>query len=97
MSLIQREPRPLDRDVADFRETEKVLRKVLGGYNKTHLRQVDFPFSSVRDACLRAERLDATVGGDIPETNTSRVYLLWKAIAAKTLPSQLPIIFNIEG
>jgi hypothetical protein len=73
------------------KETEKALRKVLGEYNKTHLKETDYPLDSVRDACFRAEKLDATVaGGDIPETNTSRVYRLWKAIAAKALPSQLP-------
>jgi hypothetical protein len=35
--------------------------------------------------------LDATVaGGDIPNENTTRVYRLLKAIAAKALPQQLP-------
>jgi hypothetical protein len=35
--------------------------------------------------------LDATVpGGDIPLANTTRVYLLLKAIAANALPQQLP-------
>ena len=70
---------------------EKALRNVLGEYNKTHLKETDYSVESVRDACFRAERLDTTVtSGDIPETNTSRVYQLWKAIAAKALPSQLP-------
>jgi hypothetical protein len=67
------------------------LRATLGRYNKTKLRSGDYPFSSVSEACVRAERLDATVaGGDIPEGTTTRVYRLWKAIAAKALPSQLP-------
>jgi hypothetical protein len=36
-------------------------------------------------------RLDATVaGGEIPSANTTRVYRLLKAIAAKALPQQLP-------
>ncbi len=40
---------------------------------------------------MRAERLDATVGGgEIPRENTTRVYRLWNAIAAKALPQQLP-------
>jgi hypothetical protein len=35
--------------------------------------------------------LDATVaGGDIPLESATRVYLLWKAIAAKAHPRQLP-------
>ncbi|HXM44421.1 MAG TPA: hypothetical protein VN924_24500 [Bryobacteraceae bacterium] len=29
--------------------------------------------------------------GDIPSDNTTRVYLLLKAIAAKALPQQLPV------
>lgn len=72
-------------------KTENALRKVLGQYNKKNLKQEHFPLASVFDACHRAESLDGTVkGGDIPESNTSRVFLLWKAIAAKALPSQLP-------
>lgn len=67
------------------------MRARLGEYNKTKLRQEHYPLTSVRDACIRAERLDATVaGGDIPSENTTRVYLLLKAIAAKALPQQLP-------
>jgi hypothetical protein len=73
------------------KDTEKALRNVLGAYNKTHLKETDYPLDSIRDACFLAAKLDATVvGGDIPETNTSRVYRLWKAIVAKALPSQLP-------
>jgi len=75
--------------LANAKETEKALRKALGEYNKTHLKETDYPLDSIGDACFRAKKLDAT-GGDIPETNTSRVYRLWKAIAAKALPSQLP-------
>jgi hypothetical protein len=77
--------------LSNAKETEKALRKVLGEYNKTYLKETDYPLYSIRDACFRAEKLDTTVaGGDIPETNTSRVYRLWKAIVAKALPSQLP-------
>lgn len=78
--------------LANAADTEKALRKVLGEYNKTKLKSEHYPLMSVLAACQRAERLDQTVGGgDVPEGNTSRVYLLWKAIAAKALPSQLPI------
>jgi hypothetical protein len=73
------------------KDVENALRTRLGQYNKTKLKQEHFPLESVSSACLRAERLDSTVrGGEIPEENTSRVYLLWKAIAAKALPTQLP-------
>jgi len=72
-------------------EVEKALSKVLGGYNKTRLKQEDYSLKSVYQACLRAERLDGTVSSqERPEANTSRVYLLWKAIVEKALPSQLP-------
>ena len=70
---------------------EEALRTKLGQYNKTNLKREHFPLASVYNACVRAQRLDATVkGGDIPDTNTTRVYRLWKAITAKALPQQLP-------
>ena len=73
------------------KDVEEALRARLGQYNKTSLKQEHYPLASVYDACIRAERLDATVaGGDIPQENTTRVYRLWKAIAAKALPLQLP-------
>jgi len=62
----------------------------IGGYNKANLKRSAFPLSTVASACQRAERLDSTAGGEIPTQNTSRVYLLWKAIVAKALSSQLP-------
>jgi hypothetical protein len=72
-------------------EVESMLRDVLGEYRKTRLKAAHYPLVSVAEACVRAERLDASVeGGDIPTGNTSRVYQLWKAIADKALPSQLP-------
>jgi hypothetical protein len=72
-------------------DVESKLRESLGEYNKTNLKAPHFPIASVAEACGRAERLDATVaGGEIPAGNTSRVYRLWKAIAEKALPSQLP-------
>ncbi|MGA2737085.1 MAG: RloB family protein [Bryobacteraceae bacterium] len=74
------------------KHVEEALRAKLGQYNKTHLRQEHYPLTSVRDACIRAERLDVAVtGGDIPNGNTTRVYLLLKAIAAKALRQQLPV------
>ncbi len=75
----------------DCKTIEAALRAKLGEYNKTNLKPEHFPFESVAKACKQAAVLDATVpGGDIPTANTSRVYQLWKAIAAKALPSQLP-------
>jgi hypothetical protein len=77
--------------LATAKHAEEALRARLGQYNKTRLRQEHYPLASVYDACLRAERLDAVVaGGDIPQENTTRVYRLLKAIAAKALPLQLP-------
>ena len=77
--------------VTNASDTEAALQLVLGGYDKTRLNQAHFPVSSIAAACERAARLDQpTQGASIPATNTSRVYLLWQAIAAKALPSQLP-------
>ena len=73
------------------RDVEVALRATLGQYNKTKLQESHYPVASVRDACLRAERLDAAVtGADILENNTTRVYRLLRAIVAKALPQQLP-------
>lgn len=73
------------------KDVEEALRAKLGQYNKTNLKGEHYPLASVCEACNRAERLDATVaGGDIPRENTTRVYRLWRAIAAKAHPRQLP-------
>jgi hypothetical protein len=72
-------------------EVGAALRAHLGKYDKRKLDGTAFPLESVVAACRRAESLDAIVdGGDIPQGNTSRVYRLWKAIAAKAHPTQLP-------
>lgn len=73
------------------KDVEEALRGTLGEYNKTNLKKGHYPPAFVSNACIRAERLDATVtGGYIPSDNTTRVYLLLKAIVAKALPPQLP-------
>ena len=77
--------------LADASETSTALRVALGEYNKTQLKAEHYPVASVVMACERAERLDTKIGGgEIPSGNTTRVYQLWRAIAAKALPSQLP-------
>ena len=75
----------------DASAVEKALRDQLGSYNKTNLNSEHFPLKSVRLACERASRLDLIVeGGEIPQQNTTRLYLLWKSVISKALPSQLP-------
>ena len=72
-------------------DVEAKLREALGEYRKPKLKASHYPIELVAQACKRAESLDGTVaGGEIPASNTTRVYQLWKAIAAKALPSQLP-------
>jgi hypothetical protein len=72
-------------------EVEAALRHKIGAYNKTNLKSEHYPLSLVVEACQRAKQLDSMVsGGDIPESTTSRVYLLWQAIASKALKTQLP-------
>lgn len=73
------------------KEVETKLRSTLGEYNKKRLKKEHYPIENLPDAIKRASRLDSSAGGDIPEINTSRVYLLWKAIIDKALPSQLPV------
>jgi len=68
------------------------LRKLLGTYNKSRLAPADYPMAAVAGAYHKAATLDGAVpGGDIPEGNSTRVYRLWKAIAVKALPTQLPV------
>ena len=79
------------REYANADEVGAALRAHLGRYDKRKLDPAAFPLESIVAACRRAEELDAVVdGGDIPQGNTSRVYKLWKAIAAKAHPNQLP-------
>lgn len=78
--------------LANAGEVEKTLRATLGQYNKTHLRHKHYPLATVFDACKRAERLETMVEGvENPNGNRTQVYLLWKAITSKALPSQLPL------
>ncbi len=72
-------------------EVERALRKAAGSYNKTRLREEDYPPERVVAACKRAERIDGAVaGGDRPQSNTTRVYQLWHSILTNALPWQLP-------
>ncbi|MDR3749992.1 MAG: RloB family protein [Terracidiphilus sp.] len=78
--------------LSNARDVAEALRAKLGQYDKTKLKRENYPLKTVPDAVKRAERLDESVlGGDIPQQNTSRVYLLWKAVVSKSLPSQLPL------
>ena len=46
---------------------------------------------ALRDAEDKGVRVALSKGGVIPNANTSRVYLIWKAIASKAFPSQFPV------
>jgi hypothetical protein len=73
------------------RKTEEALRSRLGSYDKTRVDPHHFTFAHVEAACERALQLDRSAGlPEIPQTPSSQMYLLWRAIAAKALPSQLP-------
>lgn len=79
-------------ELIDAAAVEIKLREVLGEYNKKHLKKDHYSLESVVKACQRAKALDAmTTGGIIPQSNTSRVYLLWEKIIENALPSQLPV------
>ncbi len=76
-------------------EVETELRSQLGEYNKANLKPEHYPLPLVALACTRAELLDRSAGaGVIPRENSSRVFLIWKAIAEKALPSQFPEELN---
>jgi hypothetical protein len=77
--------------LANAKETEKLLREQLGAYDKTRLNVSKFPLSLVALACERAEKLEQKMGASvIPAGPMSQVHRLWRAIAVKALPSQLP-------
>lgn len=77
--------------IATAQDAEQRLRATLGRYNKTRLRSGDFPLQSVAQAIVAARGVDsATGGGDIPQSNTSRIYRFWESIVSKSLPAQLP-------
>jgi len=89
--LLHHEDEPAVVNLASCADVEATLRAKLGQYNKTKLKEEHFPLGSVSEACRRAIKLDESVtGGEIPNGNTSRVYLLWQSIASKALPLQLP-------
>ncbi|WP_338769734.1 RloB family protein [Massilia sp. METH4] len=79
-------------NLKNAKAVSEALKAVLGEYDKTALDCERFSFKSVVDACRRAAELDKEVeGGDIPASNTTRVYLLWKSIVQKALRTQLPL------
>jgi hypothetical protein len=83
------------RALSSASEVQGRLRAQLGQYSKRNLKSADYPRTRVKDAFGRAERLDGPTGGkDIPPTNATRVYQLWRAIFAKALPNQLPPEFR---
>lgn len=62
-------------------EVQAALRERLGEYNKTNLKKEHFAPENVAHACTEAQKLDEAVGGgEIPARNSSRVYLLMKAL-----------------
>lgn len=77
--------------LANCGDIQALIRSKVGSYNKNRLRREHYGEGSALEAILRSERLDTTVrGGDIPQSPTTRVYKLLRAILAKSLPSQLP-------
>ena len=77
--------------LSNAKEVEKLLKQTLGSYNKRKLKPEDFPLAKVPQAILESKAIDQAVsGGDIPSTNTSRVYQLWESIIKNASPAQLP-------
>jgi hypothetical protein len=73
-------------------DVESTIRANVGEYNKTNLKAEHYGNGSASDATIRAERLDQTVGGgDIPDSPTTRVYRLIRAIVSKGIASDFPI------
>jgi RloB-like protein len=78
-------------NLPDCSAIDSELKRVLGGYDKTSLNSVKFPLSAVREAYLRAQRLDqAAAGEEIPTAVTTRIYRILAAISEKAPANQLP-------
>ncbi len=76
--------------MSNAKDVEKLLKQILGSYNKRKLNPKDFPLEKVPQAIGEAREIDKSVGGgDIPNANTSRVYKLWKSIISNASPKQL--------
>jgi hypothetical protein len=89
--LLHHTDKDIITELDSAKSVENALRQMLGEYNKTSLKREHFPIESVAKAYQQARDLDkAALGGEIPQTNTSRVFRLWEAIISKSLPSQLP-------
>lgn len=79
-------------NLVDATQVEQRLRQILGEYNKRNLKSEHYPLNTVSQAFQKAKKLDQqTKGGDIPKTNTSRVYQLWENIIKQIPQSQLPL------
>ena len=89
--LLHHVKAPSVRSLANATEVERQFRATLKEFNKKRLKSKHYPPDLISHAIKEAEELDrVTNGEDIPDINTSRVYLLLKAIISKALPSQLP-------
>jgi hypothetical protein len=77
--------------VTNAKSATKLLQETLDGYNKYKLDPESFPLALVPRAMMSARQIDEKVeGGDIPQGNTSRVYLLWEQIIGNASLPQLP-------
>lgn len=74
---------------------EALLREILGSYNKRNLDTAVFPLDTVAQAIQRSTNLDGTVtGGDIPNSNSSRVHHIWQSVIRNSSHHQLPEEFR---
>lgn len=77
-------------ELQNAKEVENRLRQALGSYKKNRLIPENFSFDAMSCAYDRAKSIDHELdGGIIPGSNTSRVYLLIKAIVDRAHPTRL--------
>jgi len=70
----------------------ELLKALLGVYNKRKVDMAHFPLSTLPQAVLTAREIDDGVaGGDIPDSNTARTYLLWEEVIRNASAAQLPV------
>ena len=77
--------------ITDAASAVACLKSLLGGYNKRKLDMNHFSIAKVSNAFQTAKEIDTSVaGGDIPDSNTARTYLIWEEMIRNASSAQLP-------
>jgi len=78
-------------EITNADSASNLLKELLGAYSKRNVDMSHFPISSLPKAIRTGREVDGEVnGGDIPDSNTGRTYLLWEEVIRNASINQLP-------